>query len=697
MMQISSREKLIIEKLLNAHDEITVNDLAKEIKVSARTIHRDLNGLEKWLEKYALRLVRKTGVGIQMTGSAANKERLKRQLMTLTLHEFMAEERQTLILSMLYEAAGPVKLFTLANELQVTVATISNDLLKLEEKLLDFDLSIIRKRGYGIELGGSEESKRRAISYNLSKSLSEDEFLSLIQRNRTRKNLVQENAIADRLLHIVDREKVLVIEEVIRQLNPKLLSAMTDSAYVGLIVHLTLAIDRMMRGEKIEMAEDFLMKLQRTLEYKVAKELIEQLAIRFNIEIPEAEIGYITMHLQGAKLRAYKAPSLENDYLQIAMRAKQLIQEVETKTHCELTNHAPLLEGLITHLTPAMYRIRKNMKITNPLLKNIRKDYGALFEIVKAASEKVFPNTDMPDEEIGFLVLHFGAAILGAKKEGNLKAYVVCASGIGTSKMLATQLRREISSIKEVENVSAFTLHELSISENDLILSTIHLEDAPFDYLVVNPFLTEEDIQQIQLFAKRKALLQKPVDISEEPFPNVESMTERMRKFHDYTETMATILSHFTVTEMKKEKSISAYVNDICLILEQSGMIQDANAIAKALFAREALGGLGIPGTSLALFHTKHSAILKPSFTIYTIREPISIGAMDGSDIQLQHILLLLAPGTLHVSGMEVLSLISETIIESAESMQLFQSGDEAKIHAHLGRKFEAFLQEKIS
>lgn len=695
-MSISAREKMIIEKLLTASHEVTMEDLAKEILVSTRTIHRDLSGIEKFLKTFDLQLTRKTGVGIQITGSVANKEQLKRQLITFTLHEYMAEERQILILSMLYEAAEPVKMFTLANELQVTAATISNDLLKLEEKLLDFQLSIIRKRGYGIELSGSEEAKRRAISYHLADALSEDEFLSLIKRSMERKSLPEENAIADRLLHLVDREKVLKIEETIRKLNTPLIKAMTDNAYVGLIVHLTLAIDRIQRGEKIEMAADFLEQLQAEPEYLIAKKMIHQLAQRFDINIPNAEIGYITMHLQGAKVRMEEESSLESEHLQVTMHARALIQEVERLTNCSLIDHAPLLEGLVTHLKPALYRIDQKMGIVNPLLQNIRRDYQELFEVVKEACGKVFVDTKIPDEEIGFLVLHFGAAILGLKQEATLTAYVVCSSGIGTSKMLATQLRREIPTIEEIKNVSAFELEDLPIRDTDLIISTIHLSDIPYEYIVVSPFLTDEEIQQVQLLANRKLLLQGSAVVPTTPLFDIEDITKRMDRMHHYTGTMSTILTNFRLIDIEKRKTLKECIDYACLELMHHGLIQNVEEVTKALFAREALGGLGIPETNLALFHTRHKDILNPSFTMYTVREPLIVGAMDGSTIKMNTILLLLAPHSYHAYGMEVLSFISSIMIESRQSMELFQSGDEEMIHTHLGRKFEQFLHEKI-
>ncbi len=63
--------------------------------------------------------------------------------------EYTPEERQTMILIALLESGEPVKLVSLANDLNVTVATISNDLDKMEEKVEKHGLSLIRKGDMG--------------------------------------------------------------------------------------------------------------------------------------------------------------------------------------------------------------------------------------------------------------------------------------------------------------------------------------------------------------------------------------------------------------------------------------------------------------------------------------------------------------------------------------------------------------------
>ncbi|MBO1914687.1 hypothetical protein J4G37_58920, partial [Microvirga sp. 3-52] len=59
-------------------------------------------------------------------------------------------------------------------------------------------------------------------------------------------------------------------------------------------------------------------------------------------------------------------------------------------------------------------------------------------------------------------------------------------------------------------------------------------------------------------------------------------------------------------------------------------------------------------------------------------------------------VLLLLSPDPYHEPGLEVLSLISTLIIESEQSIELFESKDETLIHAYLGSKLERFVDEKI-
>ncbi|MFC6604645.1 BglG family transcription antiterminator [Ectobacillus funiculus] len=382
-MYISARERQILEILLSTTDELTVKELADTIQVSVRTIHRDLKNLEDVLKEYDLSLLKKSGVGVQVSGSEQRVNDLKIFLFSLSHIEYTPEERQTIILCALLEAKDAIKLVGLANDLNVTVATVSNDLNKLEERLQTVELSLIRKRGYGVEIQGSESAKRRAMSSMISEHIDESEFLALVRENIQRKSTQQTDSISERLLGLVEKKKLLIVEQVIKDISEELSYSMADSAYIGLVVHLALAIERILQGENITIDPVYLENLQSTPEYKIAENIIKQLETVFQVDIPTAEIGYITMHLHGAKLRHDKEYLIEDSSFQIAIKTKHLIQYVGEQLHQDLTSNRSLFEGLVVHLKPALYRIKQNMGISNPLLHKIKGDYPELFSVVK--------------------------------------------------------------------------------------------------------------------------------------------------------------------------------------------------------------------------------------------------------------------------------------------------------------------------
>ncbi|MDN4076092.1 BglG family transcription antiterminator [Fictibacillus terranigra] len=701
-MYISARERLIVEILLSKKEEITVKDLADEIDVSTRTIHRDLKELEHTLKKFDLELIKKSGVGIQIAGEEGRMEDLKLSLFHLSYNEYTPEERQTMIFCSLLEAKEPVKLVSLAHDLNVTIATISNDLTKLESRLSEFDLNLVRKRGYGVEITGDEKAKRRAMSQIIAQNLNETEFLSLVKENIQKKSLHTTDSISERLLGLVEKNRLLMVEKAIEEVNEELPYPIADSAYIGLVVHLTLAIERILQGENINMDEAFLETLKLTPEFKAAEKIIEKLKNVFHADIPEAEVGYITMHLQGAKLRRDKEYLLEESSFQTALKAKSLIMYVSEQTGTDLLENASLFQGLVTHLKPALYRIKQNMGISNPLMPKIKKDYEELFHIVRDGTAAIFHDLHVPDEEVAYLVMHFGAALMTGRHEAGLKALIICSTGIGTSKMLATRLKREVPELKELKNVSVFELNKMNPDEFDLVISTIHLPDYHRPYIVLSPIPSQEEIQKVKRYIAegagaqpegKRPVLQETNKREQDP----KQLLEGLEGIKKYTDAIVDVLKGFKLARVNGPAKVQSILEEACEDLAAEGVLQSGEQVAAALFEREKLGGLGVPNTALVLYHARSEQIVKPSFTIYSLEEAVTVPAMDQTVIEADSMLLLLAPSDYSSQGLEVLSFISSIIIENEQSIALFESKDEKKISSYLADKLDQFYKEKLT
>ncbi|MEI3614197.1 BglG family transcription antiterminator [Pseudogracilibacillus sp. SO30301A] len=681
-MSITARERKIILFLLQKQAQVTVEDVAEALDVSSRTIHRDLKGVEKILLNHRMELDKKPGVGLQIVGEQADKRLLERLLTSISPNDYTQEERQAMILSMLLEANEPIKLFTLAHELDVTIATISNDLDQLEAELENSHLTLIRRRGFGVQIEGDEANKRFAITHLIAKYVDPFAFISLLKENIQNK---QTPTISNRLLGLVDPDKLRVIEKTVEQASTKLPYALADSARVGLVVHLALAIERLQKGDTIQFDRAYFEQLQGTKEYKIAEKIISELETTLEISIPNDEIGYITMHLMGAKLRSDQHVLLEVENTGFAYQVKQLIAYVSKQIHVDMMGNNQLLNDLVTHLKPAIYRINKRMKITNPMIDQIRNEYDELFHLIAEATSVIFPDLDIPDDEIGFIVLHFAAALLKGER---LKALVICSSGIGTAKILATQLMKQVPEIKQIENKSMFDVDEEDLDQYDLIISTLPLKELEeSDYILVSPMLDQSEVHQI-----KKAIRQQRLVVNNEKQKSNPNSLLQLETIKLYIETIIDLLHSFYVDERNQSEST---LRAICIDLEKRKRIKNSETVFTKLMEREQVGGLGIPDTSLALFHTRSRDVPSIHFSIYVLENPQLMRGMDGKEMEVKHILVMLAPKDIQQESLETLSYLSSLLIQEDEAVRLFESADETAIKFYLAERFQTFLKDK--
>jgi mannitol operon transcriptional antiterminator len=695
MMHISSRQRHILEILLRDCEGITIGKIAEEIQVSSRTVHRELKELEKLLKRYELNLKKKAGTGLFIQGKKEKLKELKETLFQMNPVEYTPDERKTIILCTLLEATEPLKIISLAYDLKVTPATISNDLDQLSDWVKQFHLQLIRRRGYGVEIAGTEAHKRKAISALIFENLNESQLIELLKENIQNKSLKKIDTASERLLNLIPKEKLIAIENALRNLSELFPYPLADSAYIGLVIHLSLVIERIAKGEKIKIDPVYLKELEDTPEFQAAKQIVKQLESHFGLPFPVDEIGYVTMHLRGAKLRLSQTGLLEDTNAELTAIAKNLIHICEEKLGVTLSGERSLLQGLITHLEPAVHRMKRNMKIRNPLLNKIKEDYPDLFQIVQQAAKMVFPRLQVPDEEIGYLVMHIGSSLertLRAKKR--FRVLIVCASGIGFSKMLASRLKSAIPEIQVLRNASVFEINNIDENEYDFIVSTIPIPSKnPEDYIRVSPMLTKTEIENIQSFLRRY----KPSSIVKtRQAPQTNSLYQ-LESVHSSLGHVIHLMKNFHFLKIEnRDMSLEEILFQACDTLKKQGVIEQSEEIVHQLLEREKQGGLGIPDAKLGLFHCRSDRVTKLSFTIYALRDPFPLRSMDEGTIEIDKILLMLSPVSVPHEAIEVLSEISALLIEP-ETIKILESNDQSLIQQYFVQKLYRFCSEKMN
>jgi len=163
-MILSPRLRQILFIMLKENQIISVQKLADEIKVSKRTVQRELEDVDASLRKYGLSLQSKTGIGIWLEGKSDNKESLLSKLREEDMTDSGdIEERRKLLIIEILKDLSPKKLYYYGNIFGVSEATISNDMEAIQTWFEQFNLKLIRKPGYGVALEGSEKNYRIAL------------------------------------------------------------------------------------------------------------------------------------------------------------------------------------------------------------------------------------------------------------------------------------------------------------------------------------------------------------------------------------------------------------------------------------------------------------------------------------------------------------------------------------------------------
>lgn len=84
--------------------------------------------------------------------------------------------------------------------------------------------------------------------------------------------------------------------------------------------------------------------------------------------------------------------------------------------------------------------------------------------------------------------------------------------------------------------------------------------------------------------------------------------------------------------------------------------------------------------------------ISRPLFQIFTLRNHVRLQATDKTEIKISTVLVLLAPEKLATGSIDILSRLSTLMIESAEVIQSFESGDRNKITSLVIQKLHQFI-----
>ena len=690
---MEQRTRDILKLLLQENKFYTTADMGAKLSVSSKTISRQLPKVEEILNAVGLQLEKKSGAGIKVVGSEVKRYALSKQLQSGEKSEYTPNERRSIIISKLLSSREPIKLFVLSSAVHVTDSTISNDLDKLEAWFYEQGLKLLRKPGLGVSLLGDERDLRRAIVRYIYEHVGEERLLNLMQDNLPDEQPVAK--VSKFLLELIDAGEWRRLEQMIRVTENDLGYKLSDNAFIGLVVHLSLVLRRIKNHEAIKLDAEICSRVKNTREFSAAKKLADKISSAFAVEVPKSEICYITMHILGARSR-YSSASLGKismmDNFRLVTLARQIMKRAAKITGRDIDKNQSLLAGLVNHLAPTISRLKMHMDIRNPLLGEIQTHYPELMSLTKKCVVEVEEEvgSTLPDAEIAYIAMHLGAALSDSEKflHAVHRVVVACPTGMGTSRLLASRLRANFPTLKIVDEVPILEINADYIAAKDFefIISTVPIPRADCRVLVVNAAMIDEDKKKIEAELSRQ---NKKFLGSAEEFEPRPPFMEGLSKMISYGRAIRSLMTNYFFV---RENIFN--INDACALAGKFAGDDDISRaeIAKALLLREDKGSTLIIGRHMILLHCKSAAIKVAAFGILQLGEGFKYPD-DGEIVRTA--IVLLAPHDADEFTIETIGHIASVLLDRWGFIEILHEGDGAEIQREMLKIFEDFYKAK--
>lgn len=702
---MTARQQAIIKILAAmAGRPVTVHAISEKLGVSSRTVLRELPAIEQWLDENDFAFTRKPGVGLAIEEDAATLNLLNdlmeaEGLQASDSHRqtYGQKERRRQILGELLFLREPVKSYAFLSRFQISEGTLARDLDALGEWLSTYQMRILRRPGSGIFLEGSETAYRQAIAGAALEFMGDGEILKLLRRSGADEESVIEPSVGkNRLFSFIDPQIVTFVEQILADTEQKLQIKYTDSGYMALVVHLSLAIRRLRCGENIQMDALELKSLLERPEYTVAKQIADRVSRQFQLDIPQEEIGYITMHLSSARIW----PKTRLGRSQIhTVNTRQavlaIVDSVEQELGLAFHTCTQMIEELTSHMDSMLSRLSMNVHLENTQGDTIRQKYPAIYQAVERACGLLCSQLHIDgisSTEITFVTMHFAAAAETLRAEQQQVAVaVVCPSGMGASRMLAANLMRSLHNVEIRRIMSAFRLEPEKLREAgiDLIISTVPLE-LDFPHICVSPIPQAQDMlvitNAVESISSRRAQISpaKPSHFG----PPMELSWEDIRSMTRTGQEISELLEHFQIQAVPKIDGPENLLGLAAAIFADT--ILNRQIISQDLARREAIKNTFIPELNIYLLHCRTKAVAHCRFSFLRLEETYA-----GPEGDIYGAMLLLAPESEWNECIEVISRVSVLLVEDRRFLESLLGQDADKGRSLLEKALVRFYQGK--
>lgn len=476
----------LVKLLLLQHDYITIHAIADRMHVSERTVHNYISSqtFKEIIQHATLRKVPNKGIRLETTD--IQKASIVTTLRSSIQLQFDKEDDVSKILLSLLSTKMEIELDTLCNSLFISPSTLHHILQEIEHYISKFNCTILLKKRKGFCLQGSEANIRKLCYASLMDFIHEEEMEEHKHLRITKKTM----AILCVLMHDVEIEKIISIMNISETM---INTNYCDEDYNKLLIHLAIIVHRNRLGYSIHNTNYHDITTSQEFYFATLKKTY--LEKEFQIHLDENETCYLALLLLGTR----KQVNVENPQQNMVVLEK-FITFLSIRLNIELSNDFELKQNLISHLKPAIHRMRHGVVSENPLLQQIRLNYTEIYMAVITTIEDLEYREHIffDSNEIGYICLHIIAAVNRPNNKKKVKTALICNEGLSIELFLKNLIESYFTEITISEIYRENTIQRIESKQFDLIINSSKQKIEASNIVDIDTNFTELDHDHIR-------------------------------------------------------------------------------------------------------------------------------------------------------------------------------------------------------
>jgi lichenan operon transcriptional antiterminator len=371
---------------------------------------------------------------------------------------------------------------SLAARLFVSDSTLEQDLRKVKLLVEADDLSLVR-RVNTVSLVGSESNHRRL----LSRMFREESAQGFLELERVQREFESENlgGFKTELIDMLDAHGYFVNEYGVN----------------NVLLHLMIALERQDR----EQAGDGLPVPTGPRVAEIASSLSGLVVKHFSVSLSAMDLDYLAVLLttrvvtpgHDQTTNEVVANHVDADVL---ATVREIVALVQQEYLIDLADEEFMVR-LSLHVRNLVARAQDNAYSANPLTRSMKTSYPMTYELsVFIASQlQRRAGIHINDDEIAFIALHVGSYLEREQRRGDrLRCAVVCPNYYDMHEKLTQRIQRALGDELDVVIVITRTDVDWAELDADIVLSTIASRTPRENEVVIQPFLTDGDIENVR-------------------------------------------------------------------------------------------------------------------------------------------------------------------------------------------------------